>query len=159
MRLNGKGENMAFKEITTQEEFDAAIQERLDRQKESLLKQYEGFEAIKEENENLKNQVNTLQSEIEKTKGYSDEIAELTGKVKDYELNSLKTKYAMENGIPFKFAGRISGNTEEEIKADAESLSEIFKIQSKPPLKSTENKNVGGEDMSYRNMLKDLKGE
>ncbi len=150
---------MAFKVITTQEEFDAAIQERLDRQKESLLKKYEGFEAIKEENEDLKTRVNTLQSEIEKTKAYSDEIADLTGKVKEYELNSLKTKYAMENGIPFKFAGRISGATEEEIKADAESLSEIFNTKPTPPLKNTEKADEGGENQSYKNMLKELEGE
>ena len=38
-----------FKAITTQEEFDKAIADRLSRQKETILKKYEGFEEIKAE--------------------------------------------------------------------------------------------------------------
>ena len=39
---------MAFEAITTQEQFDAAISERLRREREKLEKQYSGFETFKE---------------------------------------------------------------------------------------------------------------
>ena len=42
-----------FKAITTQEEFDKAISDRLSRQKESILKKYEGFDELQKENESL----------------------------------------------------------------------------------------------------------
>ncbi len=150
---------MGFTPIETQEDFDRAIAERLKRQKETLLKDLPDYEILKKTNAELENTVKTLQEQISNTKDYSAEIEELTGKVKLYEKNSLKVKFALQNGIPFNFADRLSGETEEEIKADAESLSEIFRA-SKPaaPLKSTERQ-VSGEDEAYANILKGLEGE
>ena len=83
----------------------------------------------------------------------------MTGKVKSNELNSLRIKYALENGIPYNLADRISGDDEESIKTDAQSLSDFFKSQTPPPpLKDTEL-NTKGEDKAYQNILKGLKGE
>ena len=128
-----------FKAITTQEELDSIIGERLKRQKESISKQYTDYEELKTKNVNLEK--------------------ELTGKVKAHDLSSLKIKYALENGIPYNLAGRISGDDEDSIKADAQSLSDFFKSQTPPPpLKSTET-NAKGEDVAYQNILKGLKGE
>ncbi len=155
---------MAFKTIETQEEFEEAIKDRLERQKSTLLKEYEGkehegYNALKEENEELKQKIIGLENQIENSEENKNKIEELSKKIKEYELNALKTKYAIENNIPVKFANRISGATEDEIKADAESLSEVFKTElPEPPLKNSEEKE-DGDDLSLKNMLKELEGE
>lgn len=152
-----------FKPITTQEELDSIIGERLKRQKESISKQYTDYEDLKTKNVDLEKELTELKKSIESSTSSKTElekqIEELTGKVKAHDLSSLKIKYALENGIPYHLAGRISGDDEDSIKADAESLSDFFKSQTPPPpLKNTEKK-VSGEDVAYQNILKGLKGE
>lgn len=152
-----------FKAITTQEELDSIIGERLKRQKESISKQYTDYEDLKTKNVDLEKELTELKKSLESSTSSKTElekqIEELTGKVKAHDLSSLKIKYALENGIPYNLAGRISGDDEESIKADAESLSDFFKSQTPPPpLKNTET-NTKGEDVAYQNILKGLKGE
>ncbi|MFT4445570.1 DUF4355 domain-containing protein [Parvimonas sp. G1967] len=152
-----------FKPITTQEELDSIIGERLKRQKESISKQYIDYEELKTKNVDLEKELTELKKSLESSTSSKTElekqIEELTGKVKAHDLSSLKIKYALENGIPYNLAGRISGDDEDSIKADAQSLSDFFKSQTPPPpLKSTET-NTKGEDVAYQNILKGLKGE
>ena len=152
-----------FKPITTQEELDSIIGERLKRQKESISKQYTDYEELKTKNVDLEKELTELKKSLESSTSSKTElekqIEELTGKVKAHDLSSLKIRYALENGIPYHLAGRISGDDEDSIKADAQSLSDFFKSQTPPPpLKSTET-NAKGEDVAYQNILKGLKGE
>lgn len=152
-----------FKAITTQEELDSIIGERLKRQKESISKQYTDYEELKTKNVDLEKELTELKKSLESSTSSKTElekqIEELTGKVKAHDLSSLKIRYALENGIPYNLAGRILGDDEESIKADAESLSDFFKSQTPPPpLKNTET-NTKGEDVAYKNILKGLKGE
>lgn len=152
-----------FKAITTQEELDSIIGERLKRQKESISKQYTDYEELKTKNVDLEKELTELKKSLESSTSSKTElekqIEELTEKVKAHDLSSLKIKYALENGIPYNLAGRISGDDEESIKADAQSLSDFFKSQTPPPpLKNTET-NAKGEDVAYQNILKGLKGE
>ena len=44
----GKGFEVEFKVINTQEEFDAAIAERLKRQKESIESKYSDYDSLRE---------------------------------------------------------------------------------------------------------------
>ena len=94
-----------------------------------------------------------------KTSDYDKTVADLTGKVGEYELNSLRTKIAYEKGIPFQLAGRLTGTDEESLMQDAESLSKLIdrKIPV-APLKDTEPKGKG-EDAAYKALLDGLKGE
>lgn len=152
-----------FKAITTQEELDSIIGERLKRQKESILKQYTDYEDLKTKNVDLEKELTEIKKSLESSTSSKTElekqIEELTEKVKAHDLSSLKIRYALENGIPYHLAGRISGDDEDSIKADAQSLSDFFKSQTPPPpLKSTET-NTKGEDVAYQNILKGLKGE
>lgn len=152
-----------FKPITTQEELDLVIGERLKRQEESLAKKYADYDAIKGEKANLEKELAEMRSLVEKSSANTGTlektIEELTGKVRNYELSSLRTRYAMENGIPYHLAGRIAGDDEESIKKDAQSLAEFFKSQNPPPpLKNNEPKG-DVKDAAYKNILKGLKGE
>ena len=112
---------------------------------------------------NLEKELGETKIALEKSSSsktdFEKTIKELTGKVKSHEISSLKTRYALENGIPYNLANRISGDDEEAIKKDAQNLAEFLKPQTPPPpLKNTENNQQSGDD-SYKKLLNGLKGE
>ena len=81
----------------------------------------------------------------------------MNGKLKAFETAALKSRIAHEAGLPYDLAGRLTGDTEEAIKADAEKLSALFKsAKPKEPLKDTEPQNVGGIDAAYKQLLKQI---
>ena len=131
-----------FKPIETQEAFDAAVAD--------VKKQYEGW--LSPEDYNAKTSDLAKQLEANKTT-----IADLTAKAKAYESNSLKMRIAHENGIPYELAGKLSGETEEEIKKDAETLAKFVKNQQPQPLANTEHGHTNGKDAAYKSLLADLK--
>lgn len=131
-----------FKPIETQEAFDAAVAD--------VKKQYEGW--LSPEDYNAKTSDLANQLEANKTT-----IADLTAKAKAYESNSLKMRIAHENGIPYELAGKLSGDTEEEIKKDAETLAKFVKNQQPQPLANTEHGHTNGKDAAYKSLLADLK--
>lgn len=150
-----------FKAIESQEELDRIIQDRLTRQKESLEKQYSDYEEIKTRNADLEKQVGTLQSTIEESKtsaaDYDKQVQELNSKVAGYETANLRTKIALQYGLPYDMAERLVGENEESLKADAERLVPFISKQKQvPPLKNTEKPIVTDEDADLKAMLKNL---
>ena len=149
-----------FKTIETQEEFDAAIKARLDRNTKTVTdevrKSYEGYispdEAIK-----LTEQVDSL------TKALTEKetaITDLTAKNKAYETASVKARIAHEKGLPYELAERLSGETEKDIAADAEKLAQFVGSQ-KPaaPLYSPQGAGTAaasGTDAALMAMLGEL---
>ena len=114
------------------------------------------YEKIKEENEKLKERISDLESAVKEYSGYKDQLAEKDKIIKEYELKGLKYRIASESGIPFELASRLTGETEEEIKKDAEMLSSLVARKQPLPLKNTEpNK----DDDPYKKLLSGLKGE
>lgn len=150
-----------FKAITTQEEFDAAIGERLKREQATVRKEYEGYLSPEEV---AKRYAGYLSPDDEKAKykGYlsPEEAAKKDAKIKGYETDSVKTRIALEKGLPYELASRLSGETEEDIRKDAEGLSRLIgqQKQDPPPLKSSETEK-GNNDAAYKAMLSGLKGE
>ena len=152
-----------FTPITTQEEFDRAITDRIKRERETLSKKYADYDELKSRTAEYEKQLGELKTNFgESTKKASEHektIAELTGKISSYELASLKTRIAHELGIPYELSSRLSGNDEKELRADAESLSKLVSAgKQTPPLKSTEPQ-VEGKDAEYKKLLSGLKGE
>ncbi len=151
---------MEFKPITTQEEFDKAIQERLNRQKETLEKQYEDYETIKAKNQELETEVSTLKTALaesnEKAGKYDKDISDLNAKIAGYETANMRTKIALQHGIPYELASRLVGEDEESITADAKKLAELVG-QKDPiaPLKDLEPK-VDDKDRAYKSLLENL---
>lgn len=149
-----------FKAITTQEEFDKAIQDRLARQKESIEKQYADYAEIKAKNEALESEIGILKTTLSeanaKTESYDKDIADLNAKIAGYETANMRTKIALQYGIPYDLAGRLVGEDEESITEDAKKLAEL--IGSKEPLaplKDTEPK-VKDKDGAYKALLENL---
>ena len=92
-------------------------------------------------------------------------IKELEDKVKKYESDSVKTKIARAAGLPDEMADRLRGTTEEEMKADAESLAKLVAKKDVAPLGDPEPNRGDGDDgkdkmtAGLKKMLKEMKGQ
>lgn len=113
------------------------------------------YDDIKIENKTLKDTVTTLENSLKEFEGYEDKLAEKDNLIKEYELKNLKYRIANENGIPLELASKLTGETEEDLKKDAETLSSFIR---KPtlPLKHTEP-NVDDKSAPYKEILSNLK--
>jgi len=161
----GKDNNMAdFTPITTQEEFDAAIKERLTRDREAQAKKtaekYADYDDLKAKNADYEKQIAGFTEQLKGVEEKDKRIAELEGSVKKYETSALKARIAHETGLDYSLAARLSGESEDEIRADAKSLSEtIGKMKtSAAPAKSTEPAGAAGSQKAgYAALLSSLK--
>ena len=114
------------------------------------------YDEIKEENEQLKQRIGELEGTVEELKGYKDQLTEKDNLIKEYELKNVKYRIAVEAGIPIELASRLTGESEDELKRDAEMLSSFIARKQTLPLKDTEpNK----DDDPYKKLLSGLKGE
>lgn len=114
---------MAFTPINTQEELDQIIQQRIERERSTIEKKFSDYDALKEQNGTLQQQ---LADQKQKHADTVKQISDLQNKVHGYEVESLKTKIANETGIPFALRDRLQGDTEEEIRKDAEALAGLI---------------------------------
>lgn len=149
-----------FKPITTQEEFDKAIKERLARQKESIEKQFADYEEIKARNQELEKEIGSLRTALKesnaKIENYDKNLSELNAKIAGYETANLRTKIALQHGIPYELASRLVGEDEESITADAKKLAELIGSKEPiPPLKDVEPK-IDDKDSAYKSLLENL---
>lgn len=132
---HGKWEekNMAeFTPITTQEEFDSRISERLQRERakysdyedlKNKAEQYKDYDDLKKSVETLTGEKNTLQESLNAA---NSTIEEQKTTIKGYETGSVKTRIAHELGIPYPMIDRLKGETEEDIRKDAESIRKLI---------------------------------
>ena len=83
----------------------------------------------------------------------------MTAKVAGYETANLRTRIALQNGLPYDLADRLVGEDEESIKADAERLSSFVTKQHSAPLKNVEPNIQKDENSAYRKLVEGLKTE
>ena len=151
-----------FTAITTQEELDTIVKARLAREKEK----YADYDQLKTRVSDLEKENGALKSAAEASKtsaaDYDKQIANLKKQVAGYETASLRTRIALQNGLPYDLADRLVGDDEEAIKADAERLAGFMKpTEPAAPTKSNEP-NVGNsndEDAALKGMLRKMRGE
>lgn len=146
-----------FKPITTQEEFDAAIKARLSREKEK----YVDYDQIKSRVEELEKENGSLKSTIEATnqsKADADKQLEvLQNQIAGYETASLRTRVALQHGLPYDLADRLQGTDEESFEADAERLAGYMKrTQPVAPIRETEPQVGDNKTMQMKSMLREL---
>lgn len=116
----------------------------------------EDYDDIKAENKTLNDTVEGLQKSMKDFEGYEDKLTEKDNKIKEYEIKNLKYRIANESGIPLELASKLSGETEEDLKKDAETLSSFITKKQTLPLRTTEPK-VDDETAPYKEMLDKLK--
>lgn len=136
-------ESKEFKPITTQEELNSVIGDRIKRAKEAAAEKYADYDQLKahvtEYEARIADLVQAADATAAKYANVDQTIAELRTKVAGYETASVKSRIAHEVGLPYGMSDRLVGSTESEIRADAESLKRAMGA-TQTPLASTETK-------------------
>ncbi|WP_277679231.1 DUF4355 domain-containing protein [Gracilibacillus dipsosauri] len=118
------------------------------------------YEDLKNTNATLEQQLadlqKTLSTKEEEFTKYESNLGELKKEVETYKLKDLKTSIAIQAGIPIELAGRLSGETEKEIKSDAEKLVGFIGKKQPLPLKPTEPPKVDEKEQAYAKILENL---
>src|SRR5690625_3914058 len=114
------------------------------------------FDEKNNEVKDLQEQLTGLQSTLETQKEELGNIDELKQEVETYKLKDLKTSVAIQAGIPFELASRLSGENEEELKADAEKIAGFVNKQQPLPLKQTEPQKMDETEQAYANIVDNL---
>lgn len=123
-----KGERITMPEftpITSQEEFDALIKDRIERAKESVRKEFADYEELRTR---LGEKDAVIQENAGKLTGLQSQVSDLTAKLNAAETDSVKTRIAFEAGLPFEMLSRLRGSTEDEIRADAKELLTLINV-------------------------------
>ncbi|MEZ7748791.1 hypothetical protein O3777_03510 [Gemella sanguinis] len=148
-----------FKVIETQEQLDAIIKSRLDREKAK----YSDYDTLAEKIKNLETENTNLKQTItEKETSESMNLTRITDLEKDvtsWKQKSLKQQIAMKNGLPFDLADRLQGDTEESLNEDAERLASLVSVKNyTQPLADKEPAfKEKGVDSAWRDVVKNLR--
>lgn len=137
---------MAENNTFTQEQVNSIVESRLAKEKEK----YADYESLKQQVADFKSkdydgQITKLTADLkaandslsEKSKNFDD----ADKRAKSAETKLSKIKVAAEYGIPPELADRISGETEEDMKKDAEMLSKFTSMRKVAPLAGNNGKN------------------
>lgn len=131
-----------FTPITTQDEFDALIKDRLARQESKIRGEYADYDNLKKQADAWTTEKQSYEKTIADNKTAFDDLnqkyADATGKIAQFETDALKTRIAIETGLPMELRSYLSGNTEEEIKSSAEQLGKYTKGSQVLPLANPE---------------------
>ena len=114
-----------FKPIESQEELDAIIKKRIDRERETTQKRFDGY-VSPEDHQKAITEANKAFDDYKKAHAGDEEtIKDLTAKNKAYETAALKSRIAHEVGLSYEWVGRIKGEDEKSIREGAESLKKL----------------------------------
>ncbi|MBS7389005.1 MAG: DUF4355 domain-containing protein [Oscillospiraceae bacterium] len=139
-----------FTPIETQEQFDKMIAGRLERAENKIRAEYSDYEAIKESNAKLTADFEALKAENDGSKAT---IAELNKKISGLETSQLRTRIGLEHNIPLEMISRLAGTTEEEIKADAESMAKFVTSNTHTAPLFNNDPSGDTEKAAYKNLL------
>ena len=148
-----------FKVIETQEQLNAIIKARLDREKEK----YADYDTLAEKIKNLETENSNLKQTItdkETSESRSlTRISELEKDVTTWKQKSLKQQIAMKNGLPFDLADRLQGDSEESLNEDAERLASLVNVKNyTQPLADKEpNIETNSIDAAWRDVARNLR--
>ena len=152
-----------FTVIETQEQFDAAIKDRLGREKAKFAEQLAGYDETKAKLSDAEKQIADLTEALtaanEKVSGFNEQIAERDKKIADYATRAAKTQIAHEMGLSFDAIDFLKGETEDDIRKSAESLKNLVGVQKVAPLASNDGASLDPKEAALRGMLQDLKNK
>lgn len=155
--------------ITTQEELDEVLKDRLERQtkkfeaeKAELEKKYSGYTSgddLAKVKASYDEQIKSLNAKLDETKDIQTKLDEANASIGKYQLDSLKIKTALDNKLPYEFADRLKGNTAEELAKDAELFAKTFQANPSAP-SFVPDEGIKGEEArkkeAFKAMLKDI---
>ena len=150
-----------FTVIETQEQLDKVIGDRIRRAEAKAAEKYADYETLKTQNADYVTQISQLQEQLQKQtetiNGNQSIVDDLKAQLQNYESSSLKTKVALEMGLPYQMASRLSGSNEDEIRADAEMMAKLIG-QQKPvaPIGSSEPVVTNPKDAAWTKLASEL---
>ena len=113
----------------TQEEVNAIVADRLDRER----KKYEGFDELKEKATKFDEMAEAQKSELQKATERADALAkELDGMKKAESVRTIREQVAKETGVP---ASLLTFETEEDCKTQAQQILNFSKPAGYPSVK------------------------
>lgn len=158
-----------FQPITTQEEFDAAVKERLKRAEEKYSKKYEGYISPDEMDKTKKDydaQIADLNNAIsaakKKAEKFDADLAERDSKIKAYETSAIKSRVAHEVGLSYDSIEFLKGEDEASIKESAEALKGLIGQSALTTPLATEDKpssTLSSSDTAMRSLARGLMGQ
>lgn len=158
MSTENTNEN-GFKPITSQDELDNIIKDRIRRERETTQKKFEGWFSPEDHARALEDATKALDDYKKAHDGDAETIKDLTAKNKAYETASLKSRIAHEVGLSYEWIDRISGDDEKTIREDAEKLKKLVGAGAQPiPTKNTEaGANYDSSEAALRSVLHGIK--
>ena len=138
-----------FAPITTQEEFNSRISQRREEARNAERQKFADYDTVKKDLE-------TARADAQKK---DQTITDLQTQLKGSRAELAKTRIALEKGLPVEMSGRLNGETEEEIRKDAEALSALFTRRDPAPLRDPEPEAGGGKDAALRSLLSNIKNQ
>ncbi len=156
-----------FKAITTQEELEAVLKERLDRKDKQIADKLADHDSVVKERDALLQEkagfAKTLEDQKKAAETLQQQLDAEKKKTADYELDAIRTRVAIKTKLPLELRDRLHGTDEKSIEADAQEMVKLIGPRTEhktQPLKETEGGNNGGDRAAaLLETLKSVKGE
>lgn len=151
-----------FTPITSQEQLDAVIGDRLKRSEEKWQKKYEGYlspDEVSAKTADYESQLTSATKELEeankKIAGHEKDLADRDSKIKGFEVSAMKHKAAHEAGLSYDAVDFLQGEDEESIKASADKFKSLMGKHHKP-LDSNNEPPVDNKNASIKKLAQSL---
>lgn len=112
-----------FSPITSQDQFNEVFNKRWAREQAKIHEQYKGFDELKAKAEQFDQLESANQTELQRLQTEREaamqKVAENEARAAAAEQAAMRQRVAIEEGLPPKFASRLTGETEDELRADA----------------------------------------
>lgn len=147
-----------FQAITSQDQLNAIIGDRIKRAQESVEKKYADY-ISPEDHQKALDDANRAFTDFKKAhEGDEQTIADLTAKNREYETANLKSRIAHEVGLSYEWINRINGEDEKSIREDAESIKKLVGTGSVlMPTKQPEPSTGDEKSAALRSVLDSIK--
>lgn len=159
---------MAFKTFETEDEYNEAFKERLERER----RKYADYDALKEKaakyeellKQDFEGKAKKARADydalVDKYKDYDANITTLTERATKAENSLLKLKIANEHKLPLELADRITGADEKAMREDAETLCKYMHVGMGAPAFNPDPRQANDKDAAktaaYRTLLNGL---
>lgn len=153
--------------LNTQEDVDHFMADRLLRARragaDEKAKEFADYDDFKAKAEKYDTDIAALKETITGLEGEKNnsaaKISELETKIREYETASVKTRIARETGIPAELAERLTGDTEQALREDAEKLRGLMKPQPAPMYRPSGENGSDGRDAALKDLLKRVRND
>ncbi len=149
-----------FTPITTQDEFDKAVQARIQRERDK----FKDFDTFKDKAAKFdalagKDYEGTIKDLQEQLKTANETLTAMTERADTAEHSLMISRVAQEFKLPKELADRLTGSTEEELRTDAQALAKFVTPTEPAPLANPEPVKTDQIEAAYMTLLSGLKGD